>query len=242
MNARPPEDGPLTLALPQGGFEAVEGIVLGLNNAFRAANGPDSERISVKQGFVLQQAASEGILGLLEQMQVGGASALATDLRTKVGADEYTDMLAVEMDARSDYDRLSDELEEHQSALTETEEAAEDAGEEAAAPALVNGDGTQTDEAAVLQLEEQMVRQQRYARLAEAVGATARATVAAMTGGNSDAVRSSIERARKTVEAVTEPVEVNGMIRLDTAVGSIAVQALTDMLRKLDNPPLKSIG
>lgn len=248
MNAGSPEDGPITIDLPRGGFEAVQGIVFGLDKAFHAANGPDSERLGVKQDFILQQVASEGILSVLDQMNVAGAAALAGDLRAKVNSDPYTDMLAVETGASANLSRLDDELSEHQEALAAAEAEAEAAADEEisavdeAAMIMASEGGpepeTQSDEAAILQLEEQIAGQQRYMRLAGAVGAVARATVAVLTGGNPEAIQSSVDRARATVEAATEPVRVVDTMRIDTAIGDVAASALISMLDKLKNPPL----
>ena len=187
------EEGSNTANLLPGGFEAVQGVVSGMAIAFRRANGPETERLSVPQGFALQKVAAEGIFDLLDQVDIKDITTLTAELKKKMAADSYTDLTAVEISAQNELHKLNHELEGRQRAL------------------------------------------------ARAVGATARATVAVVTGSNQQVAQASLARERKIIETADEPLQVNGVVQAGAVIDDAAQSALSLMLDKLENPPLAQI-
>lgn len=214
MRSSSPDGGAIEIPLPRGSFGIVKGRVTRRLNMFRASNPAEQPRLSVEQDYRLQRVSSHGILGILQRMNVAGSPEMLRELESNADADPFSDLVKVETDHQSRISDLRFKLE-----TLERADAESDFWDEAS-------------EAEKRQLQEDIRVQERYTRLAGAVGATARATVAVKAGSNPEAIWGSIDRARSEVGAASDP-ELDAE-QIGSSIGSVAGSALIQMLDQVE--------
>lgn len=196
--------------MPRGGFGLVSSRVALWRRTFQDASPPDQARLTVKQDYKLQRVASHSILNILRRMEVPGSPELLRELEDNGAADPFSDMVKVELDHRN-------KAEGARMILEPPKRPGKEPKSQAKLP-----------EAEKKRLRQEIVDEEWYARLAGAVGATARASVAAMTGTDAGAIWSSIDRAGEEVKAAADPELDEG--RTGNSIGEVAGTALSVML------------